>query len=484
MEHELDLIEAVEDLIDAALELIELDAPTLHGLKHAKHASKLLPIRAKATAILRKFFKRQGAKLLKQIRPQLKTIRESALQASIQLGNSMRPGSREQGYADRLREAEADGKEKAAQVIPDALPLSISGGMGFDYAGALSSALSAGYTGLASEAGYDSELAEDTVQTYLKDHSLTKLSGGLDETTVQRLRNALADAYDSGADYEGLVQAVQDEYAGFGSVRAGMIAQTEMNTAYNAGRKQLGLDVGFNEKAWNPDGTACEEICVPNVLQGWIPIDEDFESGDDAPAGHPSCDCTLDVRFNADALSESLRVREGQIREGWVTIDGAHVFIGDDGTITKGPPGLIGKAPGGGKSEVSTPSKSEIAKASQNVARKAEQHIAEQTEVELSAALKMPKSPDNNPFDLQSKTVGIEVKTLISNTNDKITMSKSAVLKKHAEVERAGLKKTYTIVADKRGAATSYFIREGFGSFRIGAMTAVPDTAGLLKFMG
>ena len=84
-------------------------------------------------------------------------------------------------------------------------------------------------------------------------------------------------------------------------VRAGMIAQTEMNAAYNAGRKQLGIDMGFNEKAWDPDGTACEEICVPNVLDGWIDMDEEFESGDSEPPGHPNCDCSLNVRFNADA---------------------------------------------------------------------------------------------------------------------------------------------------------------------------------------
>ena len=143
------------------------------------------------------------------------------------------------------------------------------------------------------------------MQTYLADHSLTKLTGGLDETTVERLRTALADTYQAGGDYDALVKAVQDEYAGFNDVRAGMIAQTEMNAAYNAGRKQLGLDMGFNEKAWNPDGTACVEICVPNVLAGWIPIEDDFESGDDAPPGHPNCDCSLDVRYNprADAVS-------------------------------------------------------------------------------------------------------------------------------------------------------------------------------------
>lgn len=275
-----DLVERDDELIEAAADLASdlaifaeyaeaLDAPPLGGLKHPKHANVLAPIRADATAILRKMFKRQGKSLLAKIRPLLREV--------------------------------DDPKAKAKAVIPDALPISFTGGMNVDYSKALSAALEGGYEGLADEIGSDSALADDVVQTYLADHSLTKLTGGLDETTVARLRSALADAYEKGADFEGLVQAVKDEYAGFNDVRAGMIAQTEMNAAYNAGRKQLGLDMGFNEKAWDPDGTACEEICVPNVLDGWIAMDDMFESGDDQPPGHPNCDCSLSVRSNPHA---------------------------------------------------------------------------------------------------------------------------------------------------------------------------------------
>ncbi len=262
------VIEAIADVAEAILAEAQPG-----GLKHPTHAEKLAGPRNRATRALRTFFRRQSRLLLKQIKPKLQA----------------------------MREAETDGKKKAAQIIPDPLPISITGGTSFDYSQALGSAIEAGYDVLRDELGSDSTLAEDVVQNYLSDHSLTKLTGDFDATTVQRMRNALADAYDSGADYEGLVDAVKAEYAGFNDVRAGMIAQTEMNAAYNAGRKQLGLDMGFNEKAWNPDGSACLEICIPNVMDGWIGMDEDFESGDDSPPGHPNCDCSLDVRFNADA---------------------------------------------------------------------------------------------------------------------------------------------------------------------------------------
>jgi phosphohistidine phosphatase len=275
VERDEDLDNAVAEVAEAAAGLLavsEIDAPPLGGLKHPKHANVLAPIRADVTAIMRKMFKRQGKLLLEKIRP-------------------------------LLREADTP-KEKAQAVIPDSLPIAFTGGMKVDYSKALSAALQAGYAGLAEELGSDSAISEDVVQAYLEDHSLTKLTGALDETTVQRLRNALAEAYEKGADFEGLTQAVKDEYAGFSDVRAGMIAQTEMNAAYNAGRKQLALDMNFNEKSVDPDTTACEEICVPAVLEGWVPIDFEFEDGDGAPF-HPNCDCGMNFRLNphADAVS-------------------------------------------------------------------------------------------------------------------------------------------------------------------------------------
>ena len=265
------------DVIEAAAQVLEALQPARESLKHPKHADVLKPIRAKAEMTLKRFFSRQKRLLLRQIKPKLRA----------------------------MREADSDGKQKSDQIIPAQLPLSITGGTGFDYSGALNSAIQAGYASLADDIEGAPELAEDVVQTYLSDHSLTKLTGGFDSTTVDRLRNALADAYDKGAGYDGLVKAVQAEYAGFNDVRAGMIAQTEMNAAYNSGRKQLGIDMGFNEKSWDPDGTACVEICVPNVLNGWIAMDDAFDSGDDAPPAHPNCDCSLNVRFNSSTDEES-----------------------------------------------------------------------------------------------------------------------------------------------------------------------------------
>lgn len=267
------------DVVEAAARVIEIgiDWDASESLKHPKHADVLQPLRDRAARALGRFFSRQKRLLMREIKPKLRDLRESS-----------NAGMRE----------DDDPEDKTRSVIPDRLPLAVTGGTSYDYSSVLNAAINAGYESFTDDIEDAPELAEDIVQRYLTDHSLTKLTGNFEATTVERLRNALADAYAEGADYEGLVKAVQDEYAGFSSVRAGMIAQTEMNNAYNSGRMQLGLDMGFNEKAWNPDGTACPEICLPNVAQGWIPIDEDFLSGDDAPSGHPNCDCSLDIRYN------------------------------------------------------------------------------------------------------------------------------------------------------------------------------------------
>jgi hypothetical protein len=48
-------------------------------------------------------------------------------------------------------------------------------------------------------------------------------------------------------------------------------------------------------KVWltSNDADVDEEICEPNGAQGPIPLDEDFDSGDDCPPGHPRCRCSL-----------------------------------------------------------------------------------------------------------------------------------------------------------------------------------------------
>jgi len=105
-----------------------------------------------------------------------------------------------------------------------------------------------------------------------------------------------------------------------------------------------------------------------------------------------------------------------------------------------------------------------------------EQKIADEQERIVANALGLPRTPDNDTWDLHSPShsVGVELKTMIKQTNDKITMSKSALARKTDFIEHAGTGfRAFTVVADKRGGATRYYVREGVGSFRLGTMQQV-----------
>lgn len=155
------------------------------------------------------------------------------------------------------------------------------------------------------------------------------------------------------------------------------------------------------------------------------------------------------------------------LRENWVTIDGRHIDIGADNAGER-------------------LSKSEIAKSAYNGGGvKGHQDIAEASEHELSKGLGLAKSDDNRPFDLFQGKTGIEIKTFLTNGNDKITMSKDAIGRKVAFIKANKLTRTYTIVADKRGDLASspkYYIRDGYGSFRLGTMTEM-SMAGMKTYI-
>jgi hypothetical protein len=104
----------------------------------------------------------------------------------------------------------------------------------------------------------------------------------------------------------------------------------------------------------------------------------------------------------------------------------------------------------------------------------AEQKIADEQERIVASALGLPRTPDNQEFDMKTPHLGVELKTMVKQTNDKITMSKTALAKKVDSIQAAGPGfRAFTVVADKRGGSTRYYYREGVGSFRLGTMHQV-----------
>ncbi len=260
-------------VITAALNLSNV---LLESLQHPKHANILDPLRDEARLLLARWFQAQYRKLIPVLRKRLKAIAN-------------------------VSEASPSPARQAKQVLPDGLlPLAVSSSMAYDYGQILTSTISGAYEQLAAELASDATITEDTMATYLRNNGLRKITGSLNQTTIDRLRNAIADAYEAGADFNGLVDVIKAEYAGFSSVRAQMIAQTELNNAYNFGRKLLGLDLGMTEKSWSCDGPNPCEICLGNQDAGWIPLEDSFPSGDQMPTSHPGCFCSLDLRKGSD----------------------------------------------------------------------------------------------------------------------------------------------------------------------------------------
>ena len=162
------------------------------------------------------------------------------------------------------------------------------------YAQAVGAAIESGEEQVADMLSAGRQSTESFIAEYLKDGGFAKLTGDLDKTTVDNLASAVADAYESGADFDGVVKAVKDSFAMASDYRAKMIAQTELNDAFNQSVFHFGKEAEATKKSWITDLMPCI-ICIANLEDGEIGMDEDFESGDDAPPAHPNCMCSLMV---------------------------------------------------------------------------------------------------------------------------------------------------------------------------------------------
>jgi len=135
---------------------------------------------------------------------------------------------------------------------------------------------------------------------------------------------------------------------------------------------------------------------------------------------------------------------------------------------------------GGGKVPAAPNLKAVLAKATHKPSTAAKQQIADKSEKYLSSKLRISRTDNNSPFDLKSRKVGIEVKTLVDNKNDKITMHKASLARK-VKAANAEKLKTFTIVIDKRAKQTKYYYREGLGSFRVKGLKSVQSIEELRK---
>lgn len=267
----IDAAVAVAEALEAHLQEAKGDS----GLKHPRHQALLSGVQSKLKKVMAGYFKRQGAAVLNAIKPHI--------QATI----------------TKYQEANNTGKRFASSLAPTSLqPLRfpVTDDEDAEYQAAITTAINGAAKVLAKELESDAELSEDAASDYLLKNSLTKLTGGFADETLDRLRSSLADAWDKGGSFTDMVDAVQNTFEDFSDTRAEMIAQTEANDAYNEGRSALAEEADMDEKSWETEsGDPCED-CLGNEGDGWIDIDDTFSSGDDAPTAHPRCQCTLNFR--------------------------------------------------------------------------------------------------------------------------------------------------------------------------------------------
>ena len=287
-EQQQDVLEAAERLVDA----VE-DAVFGESLKHPKHMSIIDPITRRTKALVGAYFADQQAQLLEDLKPKIAKLYEAA-------------GDEEDD--DEEDDLPPEEKKKKALLLaaallagPSAWRLAPNDEQITAWATEIAAALKGAWAQFTGELGTPSTIPEDVIAKYLRDKSLGKLTGEWSETTLDRLRNGLADAWTENATYDQMIQRIKDVYEGFSDMRAEMIANTEIASAYNTARREAAHAMGMEEKAWICEGPDPCEVCLDNEAEEWIDIDDVWGSGSDDAPEHPNCLCSVEYRQIEDA---------------------------------------------------------------------------------------------------------------------------------------------------------------------------------------
>lgn len=111
---------------------------------------------------------------------------------------------------------------------------------------------------------------------------------GIEQTTLDRLGNALAEALEAGDNLTTTadrLKSILDDPA-----RAALIAHTETARAMSQASMAVYRANHQRGKRWLAEPDACP-ICEANADQGPIPLNRPFASGDEATPAHPRCRC-------------------------------------------------------------------------------------------------------------------------------------------------------------------------------------------------
>jgi len=170
-------------------------------------------------------------------------------------------------------------------------------------------AMAAGYNTLAKSVGWGIDLSfnlkNPRAVDYLRTNAAAKVTA-INETTRKEIARIVTKGVDEGTSYATMARDIKNKFTEF-SVRkpqlhirnrAELVSVTETANAYGAGNFALVEDLQDKGlvmiKAWATVGDdRVSEECQENEDEGWIPVNDQFPSGDDHEPGHPACRCTV-----------------------------------------------------------------------------------------------------------------------------------------------------------------------------------------------
>lgn len=157
--------------------------------------------------------------------------------------------------------------------------------------------------------GISFDLANPRAVAYLQNYGARRVSR-IDEETRAQLQTILDQAASGGWSYSRTAEAITAKFEQFAvgsplkhiDSRAHLVAVTEIGDAYTEANLIVAQDLqaaGIQmEKFWSTvgDDKVSQTVCKPNEDQGWIPVNQAFQSGHMRPLGHPGCRCDLLTR--------------------------------------------------------------------------------------------------------------------------------------------------------------------------------------------
>jgi hypothetical protein len=117
-------------------------------------------------------------------------------------------------------------------------------------------------------------------------------------------------------------------------------------------------------------------------------------------------------------------------------------------------------------------SRSERAKATYKPATVEKQRRGELEQLKLAKVVGLENTSDNLAFDMLGRNIAVEVKTVMDNSHDKITMHPESRRRKEEYAKMHHLK-ACTVAIDIRGGRRIYYYKSGVGAFRLGGMERI-----------